>query len=102
MGCGSCAAAAAARKKVQAVKQKAILNNISQPCPYTNTMLLIWREKLKWFKRSGKSVLKRVATTTINKHLGVVISSLNINDKCRYKSRLDEVAKLITVINGLE
>jgi hypothetical protein len=104
MGCSSCAAAAAARaasaqNKVSNVSSSSVT---TEECLYTDYMLNVWLVKLKWFKDTGTYVRYNVAPSLLNKYLGVVLTSLNVNNKCVYKLVLDDISKLITVINGIE
>lgn len=103
MGCSSCGTAVAAslmenKSNVTSYKSQVI----SGPCDYTDEILTIWLDKLKWFKNKGLHVKNNVSPALINKYLGIVLTSLNVSNKCVYKTVLDDIAKLITIINGLQ
>lgn len=104
MGCSACAAASAAR--AAAANNTSFSSKSTQlsqgDCPYTDEILNVWLTKLKWFKDKGLYVKYKIEARLLNKYLGVVITSLNVNNKCVYRKVLDDVADLITAINGLE
>ena len=102
MACGTCGSSSVAMGNTQQVSPNYKVEQNIGPCDYTNEILNVWLDKLKWFKDRGLHVKNNVPPAKINKYLGIVLTSINVNNKCVYKSTLDEIANLITLINGLQ
>lgn len=66
----------------------------NEDCPYTNEILLGFKNNLIWFKNSGLYLDYNISIVTLNKHIGITISSINIGNKCEYESALNEVNEL--------
>ena len=73
------------------------------PCDYTVNRLQIYLDKLKWFKTKGLYIKYKIKPGILNKYLGTVQTSININNKCAYKAMMDgEITNLVTLITGLQ
>lgn len=101
MGCGSCAAAAARaaanrRPAARITPEEQIeLNN---NCEFNNTTLQNFKSKLNWFKESGRYLAKGVSAATLNRYIGVTLTSINIKNKCQYRDILFQIQDLVNVI----
>ncbi len=71
-------------------------------CPYNDVILLDFKNKLTWFKNNGLYLEYNITASVMNKYIGTVISSININDKCTYESILNEVSNLVDLIITLQ
>lgn len=78
-------------------------NQNQEPCDYTDDILQNWLTKLKWFKDKGYYVKYNVKGSVINKYLGIVLTSMNINNKCQYVDILNgEIKTLVIFITGIQ
>lgn len=105
MGCSSCNKKVAVMNAANLVSQDYRVNSqqAAGPCDYTDEILQIWLDKLKWFKDKGLYTKYNVKGATINKYLGIVLTSMNVSNKCVYRNMLDgEIKTLITLITGLQ
>lgn len=85
------------------VNNKSKVNKVYVDCDYTDDILKIWVDKLKWFKNKGLYIKHNVPASTVNKYLGILLTSMNVNNKCVYKEILDnKINALIVFITGLE
>lgn len=103
MGCSSCGGSSVSSNPSSFVYAK----NLSQveslePCEYTNEMLNDYLNRLYWFKDTGKFIQQKITPATINKYLGIVLTSLNINYKCTYKKDLAAITDLVNLIITLQ
>jgi len=103
MGCSSCGKSTAAPlNNVRVSKLQKSIKVPEGPCDYTNEILNVWADKLKWFKNKGLYVNYKVRAGTLNKFIGIVLTSINVNNKCNYKKELDnEIKTLVTFITGI-
>jgi len=103
MGCSSCGSKSVSSNSVNLVNKSSRVQQQEGPCEYTNEILDVWLTKLKWFKDNGFYVRYNIKAGTINKYIGIVLTSINVNKKCSYKQLLDnEIKKLVTFITGLQ
>jgi len=104
MGCSSCGSGTVAQANaLNIVNRQYRVQQQAGPCDYTNEILDVWLTKLKWFKDTGLYTKFNVKAGTINKYLGIVLTSINVNNKCNYKTSLDiEIKTLVTFITGLQ
>lgn len=104
MGCSSCGGSQiAVASNSNMVNNQRVVQQEVGPCDYTNDILIVWADKLKWFKNKGLYVKYNISGGTINKYLGIILTSININNKCKYRDLLDNgIKQLITFITGLQ
>lgn len=103
MGCSACGSSVAIANGANMVNRNYRVEQQSGPCEYTDEILTVWLDKLKWFKDKGLYVKHNIKGGTINKYIGIVLTSLNVSNKCNYKKSLDnEIQKLVTYITGLQ
>jgi len=103
MPCSSCGKSVAVMDATNMVNRSYRVQQQAGPCEYNDEILTVWLDKLKWFKDKGLYVKYKVEGKTINKYLGIVITSLNVGNKCNYKDTLDgEIKKLVTFISGIQ
>lgn len=102
MGCSACRNKIAVANAGEMVQRNYRVAEPVGPCDYTNEQLTIWADKLKWFKDKGLHVKYNYKPALINKYLGIVLTSININNKCVYKTDLDTMAALILFITSLQ
>ena len=102
MGCAVCGQKAVYNQ--QTVQKTSLKYNIAsqESCDYTTLMLNNFNEKLVWFKDKGLYVKYNIPAKTINKYIGIVLTSLNISNKCMYKPILDKVSDLVDLIITLQ
>jgi hypothetical protein len=103
MACRSCGASSPIPPQRSQVN---FSNRVQQvdpgPCDYTNDMLKDFNNKLVWFKNKALYVKYGVKAGTLNKYIGIVLTSLNISDKCMYKNILDQAAGLVDLIVSIQ
>lgn len=80
------------------VAKKSIISVPEGPCDYTQEMLTNFKENLTWFKSSGLLGKYNVKPSVLNRYLGLVITSMNINKKCTYKDDLEKITDLVDLI----
>ena len=103
MPCATCAAKAAIQPTaVQRVKTTNYIQNSQEPCEYSIEMLHDFDEKLVWFKNNGLYLNYNITPATINKYIGIVLTSLNVYNHCMYKDTLDKVSDLCDLITTLQ
>jgi len=96
----SCGCSSGASLSVPSYSQQSIVSNVD--CIYNNTNLLDFKNRLIWFKDSGLYIENNISIALLNKYIGTVISSINIQEKCTYKQILDEVNELVNFIITLQ
>lgn len=77
-------------------------NVTSENCDYTIEMLQDFESKLVWFKNTGLFLNYNITPATMNKYLGIVLTSLNILNHCMYKETLDKVSDLCDLIISIQ
>lgn len=103
MGCSSCGTKVIASNASNMVSKSYRVQQPVGPCEFTDDILNVWLDKVKWFKDKGLYIKYKVAPATINKYLGILITSININNKCTYKDMLNgEISSLVTFITGIQ
>lgn len=70
----------------------------SGPCDYTYEMLTSFNEHLVWFKSKALYVTHKMSASTLNSHIGTVLSAMNTNNPCRFKEKLDLIADYVSFI----
>lgn len=105
MGCSSCGNKVAVMNAANMVSReyRVAPEQAQGPCEYTDEILQVWLDKLKWFKDKGHYTKHNVKGATVNKYLGIILTSMNVGNKCVYRNMLDgEIKVLITFITGLQ
>lgn len=103
MPCSACGSSVMSANNVgQMVQRNYRVAEPVGPCDYDNTILNAQLNKLNWFKDNGLHVKYGYKPALINKYLGIVLTSININNKCMYKDILDDITKLVTFITSLK
>lgn len=103
MSCQTCdQALLLANKTGQMVQKNYRVPEPAGPCEYNDVILTAQLDKLKWFKDKGLHVKHGYKPSLINKYIGIVLTSININNKCAYKDILDETSNLVTFIISLQ
>jgi len=95
MGCTRCGAKS---PLIQNVVHNYSVAAPVQDCPYTVAMLKDFNDKLEWFKSKRLFAQYNILAKTINKYLGVVLTSLNVNNRCMYKEQLDIISDVVDLI----
>lgn len=80
------------------VQHYSVTAPVIQNCEYTVEMLKDFNDKLEWFKSKKLFSQYNILAKTINKYLGVVITSLNVNNRCMYKDQLDIISDIVDLI----
>lgn len=101
MGCSSCGTASPSPRIAQQNKVS-VIDVFSPDCPYTSSMLEGFRDALIWFKDRGLHIKHNITSKTMNSHIGIVLSSLNFNNRCRYESQLDQISDLVNLIVAIQ
>lgn len=101
MGCAACGTVAKAQNVGQMVSPSYRAEPIG-PCEYTDTILNAQLEKVKWFRDKGLHVTYNYKPALINKYQGIILTSINSNNKCAYKKILDDISVLVTFITSLQ
>lgn len=106
MGCSTCGRSAAMRAaSSQALKlatSPSVQSVVDPNCPYTQEMLLNFKSKLIWFKDSGKYLTLNLTPGVLNRYIGLVLTSININNKCTYQTELNNIQDLVNTITLLQ
>lgn len=103
MGCSNCGGGFAVARTISYLSGNIKNAKISQePCDYTVEMLTDFNDKLTWFKSKGLYIKYNIEAKIINKALGNVKSSLNFNNKCLYKDKLDKISDLVNLIISVQ
>lgn len=101
MGCSGCAAAAAiaAANRRPAIKiTPEQLVEINANCEFSQSMLQNFKSKLVWYKDSGKYFSKGITPAVLNRYIGLVLTSINIKNKCTYRLELFQIQDLVSII----
>lgn len=101
--CGQCAAAAAraaANRRPAAPKKASVeeINALNADCPFTNTILQNYQTKIVRFRDKGKYLSLGITAAIINRYIGVLKTSINIDQKCTYKDILYQIQDLVNTI----
>lgn len=103
MPCATCGAKAAIQHSaIQRVQTTNYLQNSQEPCEYSVEMLRDFEEKLVWFKNNGLYLKHNIAPVTMNKYIGIVLTSLNIHNRCMYRNILDKISDVCDLITTLQ
>jgi hypothetical protein len=97
-GCSSGSSNTVASKAIYT--SQTVVSNVD--CPYNDTNLLDFKNRLVWFKNNGLYIQYNISASLLNKYIGTVISSMNISEKCTYKQTLDDVSELVNFIITLQ
>lgn len=105
MGCSACSGKAAISNDTAGMvstnyRVEAKAN--AGPCEYGNSDFQNWYDKLIWFKDRGLYVQHNIAASTINKYLGILLTSININNKCTYQNDFPEIIDVVSLIVTLQ
>lgn len=99
MGCADCAARAAIlRNSSKMVRNNYRAEQSTEPCEYTVEMLRDYEEKLVWFKNKGLHLKNNISPKTLNSYIGIVLTSLNVGNKCVYRDTLAKIKDLVDLI----
>lgn len=99
MACGTCAARAAAiANNKQSVSVSLKSSSQTGPCEYSVEMLQDFNKKLTWFKDRALYRKHNILPRTMNKYIGIVLSALNVPNRCIYKDELDTISDLVDLI----
>lgn len=99
MPCGTCAARAASiANNKQSVSASHKMSAQSGPCEYSVEMLQDFNKKLVWFKDRALYRKHKILPRTMNKYIGIVLSALNVPNRCTYKEELDTISDLVDLI----
>lgn len=103
MGCSACGAprVATATNTAQMVSPKYRVQEVID-CDYTTAMLKDYKNRLTWFKDKALYVQHGYKASLMNKYIGIVITSINIDNKCVYKKELDAITDLVNFIITLQ
>lgn len=102
MGCSSCSSSAGVAVQRSFVSPSLRQVPTDPSCPYTIEILIIWESKLTWFKSKALYKKHNIPAAQVNSNLGIVKTSLNISNRCEYKTNLDGMEDMITLITGLQ
>ena len=101
MGCSTCGGGGSVTTQNRStnIKKQSVSTDF---CSYTEAILNRWYDKLVWFKSTALYIKYNIKASTINKYLGIVLSSINMNNKCYFKDNLDEMTDTINLIASLQ
>jgi hypothetical protein len=99
MGCSICGSKVASTLRTgEMVSINYRIKQNQGPCEYTVEQLRFFEEKLMYFKDKALYVKQNMKPSLVNKYIGIVLTSLNINNRCMYKEKLDKIKDLVDLI----
>lgn len=101
MGCRACGSASVPPPNTVA-RMNPTQQAVVGPCDYNIDRLKDMNARLVWFKSKGLFVKYNVTSKKLNQYIGIVLTSLNINNKCTYKNILDEASNLVDLIISIQ
>ena len=103
MGCSACGAASVINNGARSFSRKVNVEESDPgPCEYSKVMLEDFEERLVWFKEKGLFIQYNVQAKSLNKYIGIVKTSLNILNRCKYRIILSKVSDLVDLIITLQ
>lgn len=98
MGCTSCGTASVVTNNIIPGLNRVSKNENFGDCDYTREMLENFNAYLVWFKTKGLHIKNGISSHDMNKYTGIVLSALNINNICRFKTDLDKISDVVDLI----
>lgn len=104
MACGTCgaraAAAAAQNNNISNANFSTSYQNqqSTEPCEFSHDQLVFFKQKMIELKDSGKYIAKGIKPATMNQYIGILLTSLNINNKCTYRTYLQTISDLVSIL----
>jgi hypothetical protein len=98
MGCSACGAKAFVHTSNFRVANQRVAQITSGPCEYTVPMLEDFHRKLIWFKNRALYRKHNIAPAKMNRYIGIVLSSLNVPNRCTHQVMLNEISDVVDLI----
>ena len=75
---------------------------IEEPCNYTLEMVIDWKNILFCVRDNGLIVQTNITTQKFNSYMGILLSCINSNSACFFKTNLDEIQVYINNLITLD
>lgn len=99
MGCSSCGNKVLVnRSPGNVISSKHKVSENIGPCEYNNEVLQNFYNQLIYFKDYAVYVKYKIPAKTVNKYIGIVLTSMNVSNKCMYRDTLEKISDLVDLI----